>query len=254
MTDPTQRFSSRVDDYVRYRPGYPQAVLDLLRKDCRLTSASTIADVGSGTGILSELFLENGNHVFGIEPNKEMREAGERLLEGHPRFTSIAATAEATTLNDGTIDFVTAGQAFHWFEPESTREEFVRILKPDGWVVLVWNERRTDTTPFLMAYERLLRTYGTDYEAVGHKGVTASEVRSFFAPNTVELRTFENSQVFDLEGLRGRLLSSSYTPQQGHLDFDAMLKELEEIFRRHEVDGKVSFEYDTRVYYGHLRP
>src|SRR3954452_15386743 len=130
MTDPTQRFSSRVDDYVRYRPSYPKAVLELLRKDCRLTSASTIADVGSGTGILSELFLENGNHVFGIEPNKEMREAGERLLEGHPRFTSIAATAEATTLNDGTIDFVTAGPAFHRFETEKKRGGVLRIPHP----------------------------------------------------------------------------------------------------------------------------
>src|SRR5215211_465185 len=162
MSDPTQRFTGRVESYARYRPSYPQAVLDLLAAECGLTSASVVADVGSGTGLLSELFLENSNRVLGIEPNEEMRAAGERLLRDYPRFTSVAGTAEATTLDDACVDFVAAGQAFHWFDPERARTEFARILEPTGWVVLIWNLRRKDATPFLAAYERLLETYRTD--------------------------------------------------------------------------------------------
>jgi ubiquinone/menaquinone biosynthesis C-methylase UbiE len=162
MTDPKERFTNRVDHYVKYHPSYPCAVLDLLRTECGLTRSSIVADVGSGTGILSELFLNNCNRVLGIEPNKVMREACKRPLARHPLFASVAATAEATTLDDTSADFVTAGQAFHWFDLERARAEFARILKLAGWAVLVWNWRRKSTTPFLAAYERLLEAYRTD--------------------------------------------------------------------------------------------
>ena len=151
MTDPTQRFTNRIVHYLRYCPSYPRAVLDLLERECTLTSASVVADDGSGTGILSELFLRNGNRVIGIEPNREMREAAEHRLGQHTRFTSVAWTVEATTLDDASVDFVTAGQAFHWFDPERARTEFARTLKPEGWVALEWNLRRKDATPFLAA-------------------------------------------------------------------------------------------------------
>jgi SAM-dependent methyltransferase len=151
MTDPTQCFTNRIVHYLRYRPSYPRAVLELLERECTLTSASTVADVGSRTGILSELFLRNGNRVIGIEPNREMREAAEHRLGQHTRFTSVAWTAEATTLDDASVDFVTAGQAFHWFDPERARTEFARTLKPEGWVAFEWNLRRKDATPFLAA-------------------------------------------------------------------------------------------------------
>jgi SAM-dependent methyltransferase len=250
--DPTKRFSSRVENYARYRPSYPRAVLDLLAAECELTGASIVADVGSGTGLLSELFLKNGNRVFGIEPNKEMRDAGERLLKDYARFTSVAATAESTMLDDRGVDFVIAGQAFHWFERERARAEFARILRPEGWVVLVWNERRTDTTPFLAAYERLLLAYGTDYETITHKMIGAGEIGAFFEPGAFELETFENRQVFDLDSLKGRLLSSSFVPERGDPDHDAMLDDLDAIFNTYQEDGKVAFEYDTKVYYGQL--
>jgi ubiquinone/menaquinone biosynthesis C-methylase UbiE len=149
--DVTQRFSSRVDNYIRYRPGYPDAILDTLRDAYGLTPASIVADVGSGTGILTEMFLRHGNVVYGIEPNREMREAAERLLAGYDRFHSVAATAEDTTLGDDSVDLVTAGQAFHWFDPSKARAEFARVLKPGGWVALIWNERVV-TTPFLADY------------------------------------------------------------------------------------------------------
>lgn len=253
MTDPTQRFSGRVDNYVRYRPSYPRTVLDLLTSECGLTSASVVADIGSGTGILSRLFLENGNRVFGVEPNKKMRAAGERFLGDHPHFVSVAGTAEATTLDDAGVDIVTAGQAFHWFDVQRTRAEFGRILRPGGWVVVIWNARRRDATPFLAAYERLLREHGTDYEQVEHGRSAAAMVDEFFGSDGYDTETFDNAQTFDLDGLKGRLLSSSYVPGPGEPGSEAMLGEAEELFREHQTDGRVTIEYDTKVYYGRLR-
>ena len=254
MRDPTQRFTGRVGNYDRYRPSYPRAILNLLETECGLTSASVVADVGSGTGILSELFLQNGNRVFGVEPNYEMRMAGERRLERYPRFASVAATAEATTLDDACVDFVTAGQAFHWFEVEGSRAEFGRILRPGGWVVVIWNARRRNTTPFLAAYELLLRDHGTDYEQVEHGRSAAGMVDEFFGPVEYEMEIFDNAQTFDLDGLKGRLLSSSYVPGPGEPGSEVMLREAEELFREHQTDGRITIEYDTKVYYGHLTP
>jgi SAM-dependent methyltransferase len=251
VSDPTQRFTGRVESYARYRPSYPRAVLELLEAECGLTSASVVADVGSGTGILSELFLENGNRVFGVEPNEEMRAAGERLLRDHPRFTSVAGTAEATTLDDTCVGFVVAGQAFHWFDPERARTEFARILEPAGWVVLVWNLRRKYATPFLAAYERLLETYRTDRGEVEFWRKSDEMAASFFG--SFERKTFDNEQVLDLDGLKGRLMSISYVPARGEPGSDAMIRQAEEIFDEHHSDGRVIVEYDTNVYYGRLR-
>ena len=250
--DSTTRFSSRVSDYVQYRPGYPPAVVSLLEEECGLAPASEVADVGSGTGILSELFLRNGNRVYGVEPNREMREAGERLLAAYTNFVSVEGRAEETTLADASVDFVAAGQAFHWFDPAGARREFLRILRPGGWVVIVWNDRRTGGTPFLEDYERLLLEYGTDYKEVSVKYAEESSLATLFGPHAPSRKTFDNEQVFDLEGLRGRLTSSSYAPQPGHPNHSPMIDELEVIFRRHERAGRVVVAYDTKVFYGRL--
>ncbi len=247
----TQRFSSRVDNYVRYRPGYPREVIDLLKKECGLTPESVIADIASGTGIFTQLLLKNGNRVFGVEPNGEMRRAGEDFLRSYPRFTSIAGTAEATTLSDHSIDLATAAQAAHWFDREKARREFVRVLKPGGWCVLLWNERRTDSTPFLREYEQLLLTYGTDYQEVRHERTTA-EIASFFSPSPFRLSALEAFQNVDYAGFEGRLLSSSYTPTPDHANYQPMLRELRRIFDAHEIDDRVSLEYNTLVFYGQL--
>jgi ubiquinone/menaquinone biosynthesis C-methylase UbiE len=253
MLDPTQRFSSRVENYVKYRPSYPPAIIDLLATECGLTPASIIADVGSGTGLLTELFLKNGNQVCGIEPNREMRATGEQLLKDYAHFISIAAAAEATTLTAHSVDFVTAGQSFHWFDRDQARQEFKRIVKPQGWVVLIWNERRTTSTPFQQDYERLLHTYATDYAAVDHKQIDADHLRSFFGSDAFRLKTFDNQRmVDDFEGLKGGLLSASYTPEAGHPNHLPMLEELRRIFEAHQIDGRVRFEYDTQIYYGRL--
>jgi len=249
--DSTRRFSNRVENYLRFRPNYPNQILDFLATDCGLKPDSVIADVGSGTGFLAELFLANGNRVFGIEPNKEMREAGERSLKKYPLFTSISATAEETTLPSGSVDFVAAGQAFHWFDRQRCREEFKRILRPGGWIVLVWNDRRTDTTPFLRAYEQLLLRCSTDYKQVDHKQIDTAVLRDFFKAEPTE-RSVPNFQHFDFPSLTGRLLSSSYVPAAGEQGYDEMLAELKKLFDTHQQEGRVVFEYDTRVFYGKL--
>ena len=253
---PTARFSDRVENYVRYRPGYPREVLDLLRAECGLRPSHTVADVASGTGAFTRLLLENGNSVFAVEPNAAMRGMGIEQLaslqsDGSNRLVSVAGTAEETTLRSASVDFVTAAQAAHWFDLPRARAEFARILRPGGWCVLIWNERETTTTPFLRDYEELLLTYATDYKEVRHERTTAM-IPEFFAPALCEERVFSLRQEFDYEGLAGRLLSSSYAPLEGHPSYEPMMRELRRIFSAHAKDDVVAFEYETRVFYGHL--
>jgi SAM-dependent methyltransferase len=252
MDDPTKRFSTRVDTYVKYRPGYPPDVLRTLIEDCELLATSPVADIGSGTGILTKILLNNGNPVFAVEPNPEMRAAAEALLRGYSNFSSIAGRAEATGLVDQSVGFVTAGQAFHWFDCKVARSEFRRILHPDGWAVLVWNQRETETTPFLRAYEALLARFGTDYERVDHVRRITDQVLHEFYGAKYESRSFPNEQDLDFEGAKGRLFSSSYTPEPGHPHFGPMLSELRAIFDEHAVHGRTRFLYTTRMYYGRL--
>ena len=249
--DSTRRFSSRVDNYVRFRPGYPKEILALLKSECSMTNRSVIADIGSGTGKLTELFLENANPVFGVEPNREMREAGERFLKSFSNFTSIDATAEETTLANGSVDFIVAGQAFHWFDRARCRKEFSRILKPGGWIALIWNDRKTEATQFLVEYEKLLQTYATDYSKVDHKNIDDNVVRDFFGYVPTKAK-IPSVQQFDFEGLKGRLLSSSYAPDKGQPGHLEMLRDLEKIFNVSQKNGQVEFAYDTVVYYGKL--
>jgi len=253
MSDPLNRFSNRAENYAKYRPGYPPGVIQLLKEECDLTRQSVIADVGSGTGILSELFLKNGNTVFAIEPNSAMRAFAERAFTNNQNFVSLDTTAEQTNLPNQSVDFVVAAQAFHWFDRQRARAEFARILRPNGWVVLIWNERKVDSTPFLRDYEELLLRFGTDYPVVRPERVTA-DIAAFFYPDAVEIRHLANTQHFDLEALKGRLLSSSYTPIAGDPSFVPMLEKLKQIFTVHQENGGVTFEYQTQVYFGHLRP
>lgn len=251
-TNATSRFSDRVENYVRYRPEYPPEVLRMLRDECGLTPSHMVADIASGTGLWTRVLLENGNAVYGVEPNAEMRQAGEQFLAEFPKLTSTAGSAEATTLPHASVDFVSAAQAGHWFDRVKARREFVRILKPGGWLVLLWNERITDSTPFLRAYEQLLLDYGTDYAEVRHERTTES-VNEFFDPLPFQERAFDMRQEFDYAGLEGRLLSSSYAPGPGHPKHGPMLAELRKIFDAHVLNGRVGFDYKTRVYFGRLR-
>jgi SAM-dependent methyltransferase len=247
--DPTQRFTSRVEHYVRFRPGYPPEAIDWLMA-LGLTGESDVADVGSGTGILTQLLLERVRRVFAVEPNAAMRAAAESHLSGHPGFVSIEATAEATTLPHASVDMVLAAQAFHWFDPGRAVPEFRRILKPPRRLALVWNDRLNDT-PFLQAYEALLDTHGTDYRAVNHQAQTDEQIRRLFVADFQE-QDFDNHQHLDLEGLKGRLFSSSYTPTPQDPGYPAMVEAIEQAFALHNEAGRVTLRYRTRVFSGTL--
>jgi ubiquinone/menaquinone biosynthesis C-methylase UbiE len=252
MQDPTKRFSNRVADYVRYRPDYPAEIAQVLVEQCGLGPSTTVADIGSGTGILSQLLLTYGASVIGVEPNREMREAGDVFLADHTRFRSVDGTAEATTLANASIDIITAGQAFHWFDRTATRQEFQRILKPQGWVALIWNVRHTNTSPFLNDYEELLKTFAIDYEKVNHKQVDSAVISEFFAPQPCQTYRFPHQQIVDFAGLRGRLESSSYTPTPSHPRYDQMIQQLTVLFEQHQHNNSVVLEYETIIYLAQL--
>jgi SAM-dependent methyltransferase len=247
MANSVERFSNRVANYVKYRPHYPGDIVAYLTESCGLTSESIIADVGCGTGISAKLFLENGNRVFGVEPNEAMRAAAVEYLADLRNFVPVDGKSTATTLDASSVDLVVAAQAFHWFEPKPTRAEFKRILRAGGHCVLIWNERQLDTTPFLREYEALLLKYANDYGNVRHENIGHDELASFFeAP--FETAVFSNEQVFDFEGLKGRMLSSSYMPTETDTRFRSLVEELQAAFANHAENGRIRVLYDTRVY------
>ena len=252
MPDPTQRFSDRVENYVKYRPSYPAALIDCLREHAGLNRTSVVADIGSGTGIFTALLLPAAGRVHAVEPNAAMRAAAERDLGAQSGFVSVDGTAETTALPTGSVDLVTAAQAFHWFRISECRAEFVRILRPGGRVALIWNERLTDKDPFSIAYEKLLKTAATNYDQVDHRRIDQTAMARFFAPQIHKEYTFPNAQVFDREGLVGRALSSSYIPNAGQPGHREFFTQLEQIFQEHAKKGRVTFEYLTRVYVGAL--
>lgn len=248
--DSTARFSDRVADYVKYRPGYPPALRDALEREVGIGADSIVADVGSGTGISTDLLRQIGCTVYAIEPNAEMRRAAEERFAGDARVHSVNGRAEATDMPDASVDVIVAGQAFHWFDRAESRREFARILRPDGMMAIFWNVRQTDSTPFLRAYEHLLHEFGTDYAEVHHV-MSDDDLRLFFG-ETHQTRTFSYEQVFDFDGIRGRLLSSSYVPHEGHANYEPMLAALRRIFDAHAEGGYVRVFYDTDLYFGRL--
>lgn len=247
MTDSVERFSNRVANYIKYRPHYPAAIIGYLAEKCDLTLDSVIADIGCGTGISSRLFLENGNRVIGIEPNAAMREAAVEYLAGFPEFELVDANSTDTSLPENSVDLVVAAQAFHWFEPEKTRTEFNRILKPGGHIVLIWNERQLYSTPFLVDYEAFLIKYAYDYGNVRHENIAGDQLSDFFRTEYAAM-TFPNHQDFDFDGIKGRMLSSSYMPNESDAVFDEMVKELQALFAKHAENGRIRVLYDTNVY------
>jgi SAM-dependent methyltransferase len=252
MVDSKERFSNRVDTYVKYRPSYPKEAIDYLYDSVGLRPGCTIADVGSGTGIFSKLLLERGSRVIAVEPNAAMRTASEQALGGHPNFQAVPGSAESTGLPDRSVAFVVCAQSFHWFDRSAAQTEFRRILEPGGKVILIWNTRLASGTPFREEYEQLLQTYGTDYKSVNHRNISRTMLLAFFKEGTMHEERFTLTQKFDFEGLKGRLQSSSYCPLPGHPNYDAMMKELRELFDRNNRNGVVPFEYETEIYWGEV--
>jgi SAM-dependent methyltransferase len=251
--DPQSRFSDRVGDYVKYRPTYPSALIRFLESRAGLGAGTAVADVGSGTGIFTGLLLDTRARVFAVEPNEAMRNAAEAAFTGRPGFSSINGTAEATGLGDGWVSLITCAQAFHWFRTEETRAEFCRILAPGGFCALVWNTAIMDKTEFAVGYEKVKLEHGTDFKQVRHEGIPKSaRGDGLFGKGAWERHTFDNHQILDLPGLKGRLLSSSYAPKQGRPGYLPMMAALEDLFARTQKDGIVRMEYETELYLGRL--
>jgi ubiquinone/menaquinone biosynthesis C-methylase UbiE len=226
-------------------------MLSFFEDELGLTVDSVVADIGSGTGLSSRLFLENGNTVYGVEPNDGMRAAAEEYLNEFPNFRSVIGSADNTRLPDNSVDLVIAAQAFHWFEPSAARREFARILKPDSYTALIWNERQLDTTPFLSEYEQLLLKYANDYTLVRHENINDNRLGEFFG-KPFSRKTFDNVQVFDFNGLKGRVLSSSYMPTESDERYGEMIGELGSLFAKYAEKDRIKILYDTRVYYTKL--
>jgi len=252
FSDSTSRFSGRVESYRLHRPRYPSAIVDLLAEECGLTGQSLIADVAAGTGLLTEIFLERGYPVVAVEPNERMREACANLTSQYPRLRCITGSAEATSLADHSVDLITVGQAMHWFDLKRTRSEFVRVLKSGGWCAVIYNNRRLSGDAFHEGYERILIEHGTDYNKVRDSHLDEDRLAAFFAPNAVRSATFENAQHLTHEGLIGRVLSSSYMPQPGHPNYEAMSRVVDAHFHEHQISGHVRMEYDCVVCNGQL--
>lgn len=248
----TERFSSRVADYVGFRPGYPDSILDTLADSAGLSSDAVVADIGSGTGISAELLLPTGCTVHAVEPNPAMRAAAEERLRAYPNFHSVVGTAEATTLPDRSCDLIVSAQAFHWFDIEAAKSEFRRILKPEGQVALIWNIRLPDATPFLREYEELVQDFGVGYQQVNALTASPARVDQLFRGGYRRFY-YDNEQYFDFVGLRGRLLSSSYAPPGGHPRHEPMISALRRIFDEHAEGGKVRFLYRTDLFLGKVQ-
>ncbi|MCP4765640.1 MAG: class I SAM-dependent methyltransferase [Gammaproteobacteria bacterium] len=249
MTDSTQRFSNRVEDYIRYRPGYPAELVPRLLEETGLGASAAVADVGSGTGIFTRLLLQQDLRVYAIEPNAPMREAAEATLGDSPHFTSVVAPAEDTGLASDSLDLVTAAQAFHWFNNDAAKAEFRRILKPAGRLALVWNRRRL-SQPFQHAYDAILRELSPEYGKVNHMNLDDTEIAGFFAAGEMQVLHFNYSQQFDFPGLLGRLKSSSYCPAEDSRHYIPLVTELLALFDQHALEGSIEFEYDTQLYFG----
>ena len=246
----TARFSDRVDDYMRYRPDYPPALLDWLQRELAVDAGWQVADVGAGTGISSKMFLDAGYPVIAVEPNAPMRRAAEHWLHAYKAFRAVDGRADATGLADASVDLVTVAQAFHWFDEDAAWREFARILRPGGLVAIWWNSRRLSGTRFLEGYEALLQTFGTDYASVAERYADDARMRAWFGAGLRGSACFAHGQQLDFEALRGRLMSSSYAPPAGHPQHDPMLQALLELFDRCAEQGTVSFDYDTRIFAG----
>lgn len=246
--DSTKRFSDRVADYVRFRPGYPDDMVRFLVSQVGDASRKVCADIGSGTGILTRLLLPHFAEVIGVEPNADMRAAGEAYLRGMSGFSSRDGTAEDTGIDAQSVDLVTVAQAFHWFDREKFGRECVRILRPGAYVALIWNSRLVDT-PFLAIYDDVLNAHAGDYREVNHRNITEQQLKDFFG-GRCERKDFPNTQTFDLAGLFGRLDSSSYAPKPGSAAFPIVREALTKAFHAHAVDGKIAFNYRTELYLG----
>lgn len=249
--DYKQRFSSRVENYIKYRPGYPDDIIPTLQLEIGLMPDDVVADIGSGTGFSARLFLEHGNKVYGVEPNEPMRKAAEGFLSGYENFISVHGSSEATNLKDNSIDLIVCAQAFHWFDRTKTKQEFQRIASSGAHLCLIWNDRKA-TEPFQQEYEKLIQEFAIDYNEISHRNISQEIITDFYAPNQFKKFVLYYEQHFDLEGLIGRIISSSYMPNEDHENFPQLKNAIVNLFNTYKQNGIVTFAYDTILYIGSM--
>jgi SAM-dependent methyltransferase len=253
MEDSKTRFSDRVSDYKKYRPTYPVEIISFVLENCPVDKKWKIADIGSGTGISSKLLsLGLKAKVYAVEPNLKMRETAEVEEKGNELFVSINGSAEATTLKNESVNLVCAFQAFHWFDKEKSRKEFIRILKAPKWILFVWNDRVTNETGFLEEYEMLL-TGLPEYKIVHHKNISEANIAAFCGTTEIIKKEFGKNQKLDWEGLKGRFSSSSYTPKNGTAEYKNAVSKLKRIFDDYNNNGIVELKYTTEVFLGKMK-
>lgn len=252
MYNNTTRFSKTVDNYIKYRPGYPESILELMQAELGLQATHRIADIGAGTGKLTQLLLKSNAPTYAIEPNADMLHAARQLLEHHPSFHPIEASAEQTTLPNQSVDFITAGQAFHWFDKVRSRNEFLRILKPGGYCLIIWNKRADEQSDFMYAYNEYLKNYSTDLNLINLRNVDEPTIQTFLGQEQFQFRQYDHYQAFDWEGLKGRYLSCSYALHEGHDGHEKALAALSNLFEQFAIDGQVKMWYNAVVYYAKM--
>lgn len=246
-----QRFSNRVENYIKYRPGYPEEIIAVLQLEIGLVPEDVVADIGSGTGLSAQLFLEHGNTVYGVEPNEPMRKAAEGLLKDYTNFISVHGSSEATNLKTSSIDLIVCAQAFHWFDREKTKQEFHRITDSGAHLALIWQDRKSDD-PFQQGYEKIIQDFSIDYNEITHRNISEEIIANFYAPNKFRKFVLYYEQQFDLEGLIGRVVSSSYMPDETHPNYPHMIDALTDIYHAYNKEGMLTFAYDTNLYIGSI--
>ena len=239
--NPQNRFTSRAEDYAKYRPSYSPKVIDRIVAELDNVSKSVAADVGAGTGISSRLLADRGITVLAIEPNAAMKQ----VAKPHPLVEFSDGSAEDTKLPDASVDLVTCFQAFHWFNPKPTLKEFARILKPQGKLAAVWNNRHKDDE-FTKEYSRLTQKASNNDSELRHGTERSLHHTDWFNPARHFL--FPYRQALNLEALIGRAMSTSYIPQKGEIyqEFIESLKQLHQHYRN--TEGLVYLQYQTSVY------
>lgn len=250
--DTKNRFSKKVGTYVKYRPNYPKNLIEFMEKESILMDGYIVADVGAGTGKFTELLLLSGYTVFAVEPNSPMLDACKEIYGHHKTLSCVNGSSEHTKLVDNSVDLITTAQAFHWFQIEETKKEWERILKPGRFVGLIWNSRKKNTTPFLRQYEQLVMKFGQGYKKMQENFQVEQKIDFLFSKNGYNEFHTEYHQKLEFEELKGRLLSSSYSPQPDTSAYPEMISSLKELFHKHQVDNQVTIDYDTELFYGKL--
>lgn len=246
-----ERFTGRVEDYERYRLGYPLEMLRTLESKCMLRLRHFIADIGAGTGLLSQLFLEHGNAVIAIEPNPEMRAACERLASFWPGLTVKNATAEDTGLPDTCVDVIGVGRAMHWFDFEAAMREFRRILRPNGWIVLAANGR-SGLSKQEHELEHIFVEHAPDYKHVKERYQVHHQVTPQLRPESLVRKKIYGEQHVTLDHFLGQVQSYSWTPRLGDPRHEPMQKALREHFDHWHTGGVLHMKTACYITAGQL--